>query len=69
LAQYELCAVERRVDWFYSCPPAMLTPGVRTGRYRLGSDTLLVDADEKSAISMEDFAVALIDETEEARHK
>jgi putative NADH-flavin reductase len=68
-AQYELCAVERRVDWSYLCPPAMLTPGVRTGRYRLGSDTLLVDADEKSAISMEDFAVALIDEAEAPRHK
>ena len=46
-AQYELCAVERRVDWSYLCPPAMLTPGVRTGRYCLGSDTLLVDSDEK----------------------
>ncbi len=68
-AQYELCIAEDRVDWSYICPPAMLTPGIRTGRYRLGTDTLVVDADGNSAISMEDFAVALIDEAEAPRHK
>lgn len=68
-AQYELCAAETRADWSYLCPPAMLTPGVRTGRYRLGSDILLCDADGNAAISMEDFAVALIDEAETPQHK
>ncbi len=68
-AQYELCLSETRADWSYLCPPAMLTPGARTGRYRLGSDVLLCDADGNAAISMEDFAVALLDEAETPRHK
>lgn len=67
-AQYELCSAQSRVDWSYLCPPAMLTPGLRPGRYRLGSDVLLVDAGGTSAIAMEDFAVALIDEAEIPRH-
>ncbi len=68
-AQYELCAADRRADWSYLCPPAMLVPGERTGRYRLGSDILLVDDHGDSRISMEDFAVALVDEAETPRHK
>ena len=67
-AQYELCAAEVRTDWTYLCPPAMLTPGKRSGRYRLGSDTLVVDAAGNSAISMEDFAAALLDEAEAPKH-
>jgi len=67
--QYELCAAETHAQWSYLCPPAMLIPGQRTGRYRLGADTLLVDAAGDSAISMEDFAVALIDEAETPQHK
>ncbi len=68
-AQYELCAAETRVDWSYLCPPVMLIPGERTGRYRLGSDVLLVDPNGDSGISMEDFAVALIDEAEKPQHE
>lgn len=68
-AQYELCAAEARVDWSYLCPPAMLVPGKRSGRYRLGSDVLLSDPDGRSEISMEDFAVALLDEAETPRHR
>lgn len=67
-AQYELCLTETRAEWSYLCPPAMLTPGTRTGRYRHGSDVLLCDADGNAAISMEDFAVALIDEAERPQH-
>lgn len=68
-AQYELCAAEMRDDLSYLCPPAMLTPGQRTGHYRLGSDTLLIDETGASRISMEDFAAALLDEAEKPRHK
>lgn len=67
--QYEVCRGETRADWTYLSPPALLTPGHRTGRYRLGSDTLLVDGECRSAISMEDFAVALLDEAEQPRHR
>lgn len=67
-AQYELCLAETQADWSYLCPPAMLTPGARTGSYRLGSDVLLCDAEGNAAISTEDFAVALLDEAETPRH-
>lgn len=68
-AQYELFANETQADWSYVCPPAMLMPGERTGQYRVGSDTLVVDADGNSAISMEDFAVTMIDEAEAPHHE
>lgn len=67
-AQYELCLGETRVDWTYLSPAAMLEPGYRTGRYRLGSDTLVADESGTSRISMEDFAVAMLDEAEEQKH-
>jgi hypothetical protein len=38
------------------------------GRYRLGRDELLVDHAGNSTISMEDFAVALLDEVERPNH-
>ncbi len=66
--QYEICMGETRAEWSYLSPPAMLTPGQRSGHYRLGSDILLTDAKGASQISMEDFAVALIDEAEKPRH-
>ena len=67
-AQHDMIRTEARGDWACLCPPAMLQPGERTGRYRSGSDTLVTGADGQSRISMEDFAVALIDEAEAPRH-
>ncbi len=62
--QYEVYLSESEVDWAYLSPPADLVPGIRTGSYRLGTDELLVDADGNSTISMEDLAVAVLDEVE-----
>lgn len=67
-AQYELCLDETRVDWTYLSPAALLKPGERTGDYRLGIDTLVVDESGESHISMEDFAVAMLDEAETPKH-
>jgi len=67
-AQHEACRAETRTDWAYLSPPAMLTPGTRTGSFRLGTDELLVDVNGDSAISMEDFAVVLLDEAEYPKH-
>lgn len=67
-AQYELCLKDTEANWSYLSPPAMLVPGHRTGQYRLGSDVLLVDECGDSQISMEDFAVAMIDEAERPNH-
>tara|TARA_E500000305_G_scaffold111344_2_gene122893 strand:- start:21116 stop:21898 length:783 start_codon:yes stop_codon:yes gene_type:complete len=52
----------------YFCPPAMLVPGERTGTYRTHHDTLVVDSDGQSQISMEDYAVAMFDEIEAPKH-
>jgi putative NADH-flavin reductase len=45
-----------------------ITPGTRTGKFRIGTEQLLVDAQGRSAISMEDYAVAMLDEIENPRH-
>ncbi|MPZ20853.1 MAG: NAD(P)H-binding protein [Luteitalea sp.] len=66
--QLDACRAETGVDWAYLSPPALLRPGERTGRYRLGADELLVDPQGLSRISMEDLAVALLDEAERSRH-
>lgn len=66
--QHEAYRSDTTVDWTYASPPLLLEPGERTGRYRLGRDDLLTDAAGRSAISMEDFAVALLDEAEQPRH-
>ena len=59
------------IDWAYFAPPANLGnmgKGIRTGKYRLGTDTLLVDEKGDSFISVEDYAVAMIDELEQDAH-
>ena len=62
--QYLLCTTYTNVDWSYFSPPAMLVQGKRTGKYRKGSDVLLVDNAGDSHISYHDFAVAIMDEAE-----
>lgn len=56
------------VAWTYITPPRNFTNGDRTGEYRIGGDRLLEDERGRSRISRADFAVALIDEAETARH-
>ena len=56
------------LDWTAISPPASIQPGERTGRFRLGLDHLLEDAQGQSLISREDFAVAILDELEKPRH-
>ena len=67
-AQYELCLRESRATWTYLSPAAMLKPGERTGNYRIGTDTLIIDEHGVSHISMEDYAVAMLDEAEAPKH-
>jgi putative NADH-flavin reductase len=66
--QYDWCVDQLDSLGAYICPAAMLTPGERTGGYRLGSDTLVTDGSGQSQISMEDFAAAMLDETETPKH-
>lgn len=50
--------------WTYFSPAEEIAPGQRTGRFRIGGDQAVLDADGHSRISSEDAAVALIDEAE-----
>jgi putative NADH-flavin reductase len=56
------------LDWTMLSPSALFIEGERTGKFRLGADTLLTAADGKSWISYEDFAAALLDEIEAPKH-
>ena len=56
------------IDWTYLSPAAFFEPGERTGKFRLGKDNLIVDENQNSRISMEDYAIALVDELEKPAH-
>lgn len=60
---------EPELAWTMLSPSALLEPGERTGVFRLGGEQLLVDDKGESRISLEDFAVAMIDELETPRHE
>jgi hypothetical protein len=59
---------ERELDWTFVSPSAEFDPGERTGKFRLGGEQLLTGADGKSWISMEDYAIAFVDELETPKH-
>lgn len=59
---------ERGLDWVFFSPAGTLEPGERTCKFRLGKDDLIVDADGNSHISVEDYAVAMVDELENPAH-
>jgi putative NADH-flavin reductase len=56
------------VRWTYVSPPGRIAPGERTGAYRMGDDELVSNEKGESSISMEDYAVALVDEAQNPRH-
>jgi putative NADH-flavin reductase len=57
------------IDWTYLAPAVYFAPGERTGQFRLGKDELIANAQQESRISMEDYAVALVDELEKPSHR
>ncbi len=62
---------ENDIDWVFLSPAANLgnlQPGTRTGSYRVGKDDLLTDEKGDSFISVEDYAVAMVDELEAPKH-
>ncbi len=56
------------LDWTCLSPAALIQPGERTGKFRLGTTKLVVDAKGESRISAEDFAIVLVDELEQPKH-
>jgi len=59
-----LRASKADVDWTYISPAALIEDGERSGKYRVGGDQLLVDANGVSRITVPDYAVALLDRIE-----
>lgn len=59
---------EKELGWTFLSPAADIVPGQRTGRFRLGNDQLMVDATGHSRISIEDYALAMVDELETPLH-
>jgi uncharacterized protein len=56
------------LDWTNFSPAALIQPGERTGKFRLGKDDLITDEKGESRISAEDYAIAMVDELEIPEH-
>lgn len=61
---FELLRDADDLQWTYVAPAAVIEPGERTGEYRTADGELVTDEDGESYITMEDFAVAFVDELE-----
>lgn len=60
---------EKELDWVFFSPAGMFDEkGERTSKFRLGKDDLVVDAEGNSHISVQDYAVAMVDELEKPAH-
>ncbi|EHA1123516.1 NAD(P)-dependent oxidoreductase [Vibrio navarrensis] len=72
LAQSQALQVFRNSDsplnWTFVSPAAEIFPGEKVGQFRVGGDQLLTDVQGHSKISVADFASAMLDELETAKH-
>jgi putative NADH-flavin reductase len=62
---------EQDLEWTFLSPAIDMHPGTsgeRVGEYRKGLDTPVFDGNGKSVISVEDVAVAVVDELEASKH-
>lgn len=69
-AYFNLLKNEDSLDWLYLSPALEMHPGIVTGRtekYRYGTVSPIFDENGKSTISVEDLAVAVVDEIEEKK--
>ncbi|OWW21913.1 NAD(P)-dependent oxidoreductase [Noviherbaspirillum denitrificans] len=65
----KLLRAEPHLNWSMLSPSALIAPGERTGKFRLGTEQLLVNDKGDSRISVEDYAVAMVDELEKPAHQ
>lgn len=57
------------VNWVYLSPAAeFVADGPLTGKYQIGGEQFMTDADGRSRISYADYAIAMIDEVEKGGH-
>jgi len=62
---------EQQLDWTFLSPAIEMhqgTSGLRKGAYRTGLDHPVFNEDNRSIISVEDIAVAIVDEIENPKH-
>lgn len=62
---------EKELDWTFLSPAIEMhqgTSGVRKGTYRSGLDSPVFDENNRSVISVEDMAIAIVDELESPKH-
>ena len=64
----EVLQAETELNWTYVAPAGFFEPGERTGKYRVEINKLVADAKGNSRISMEDYAIAMLDEVEHPKH-
>ena len=57
------------INWTYFSPAGFFVPGERTGKFRLGTNQLIANEQGDSRISLEDYAIALVDELETPKHE
>jgi putative NADH-flavin reductase len=59
---------EKELDWTFVSPAFVLTPGERTGKYRLGGEHPVFNDKGESTITIGDLSVAILDEVEKPQH-
>jgi len=62
---------ETDLDWVFFSPAKEMHSGIKTGRtgkYRLGTDFLVVNEEGRNMLSVEDVAVVIADEIETPKH-
>jgi putative NADH-flavin reductase len=59
---------EKKIDWVFFSPAGTIEPGQRTMKFRLGKDDLILNEKGESKISVQDYAMAMIDELEKPAH-
>lgn len=57
------------LDWTFVSPAMQMAPGARTGQFRLGGEEPVQDAEGENRISLEDLAVAIVNELEAPQHR
>lgn len=60
---------ENELEWTFLSPSAVIEPeGTKTGKYRFSKESLLVDSNGHSHISLADLVKAFVDELEERKY-
>lgn len=61
--------IDPTIEWTFVSPAAIIFPGESEGQSRrLGGDEFFTDAQGQSCVSVIDYAKAMLDEAENAKH-